>query len=121
MFLQEFRDGQHEGSVVSTQTVDSLSTDDRQAWRAIRKMLKDIGISIAAFDANKDFIVNWFKTAMETGAFEGESAEEDGSGSILLADDSIQSSGNTEPDIVSGRPFQDGGHDAVGQSISYGF
>ena len=121
MFLQEFRDGQHEGSLVSTQTIDSLSTNGRQAWRAIRKELEDIGISIEAFDANKDFIVDWLKTTIRTGAFEEGSAEEDGSNSILLADDSIKSSGNTEPDIVNGRPLQDGEHDAVGQPLPYGF
>lgn len=114
MFLQEFRDGQHEGSIVSTQTIDSLSTNDRQAWRAIRKELEDIGISIAAFDANRDFIVDWFKAAVRTGAFEEESAEENRSSSILLEDGLSQSSGNTEPDTVYSQPLEDVGHDNVG-------
>ncbi|MCJ1463945.1 hypothetical protein MMC07_002555 [Pseudocyphellaria aurata] len=70
MFKQEYQDGRHEGSMVSTQTIESLSVDEKQAWRAIRKELEDIGISIEAFDANKDFILNWFKTAISTGAFE---------------------------------------------------
>lgn len=84
--MQEFQDGKHEGSVISTRTVDSLSADERQAWRAIRKELEDIGISVAAFDANKDFIVNWFKTAISTGAFEEQTVEAETS-SVFLHDD----------------------------------
>lgn len=51
-------------------TVESLTVDDKQMWRTIRKELEDIGISVAAFDANKAFIMNWFQTVIETGAFE---------------------------------------------------
>ena len=115
MFLREFRDGKREGSIISTQTVDSLSMDERQAWRAIRKELEDIGVSIAAFDANKDFIVNWLKTAIVTGAFEEEAAEEDESGSLLLEDDLNQSFENPEPDnTVPYQPSKDVGNDPVG-------
>ncbi|MCJ1462733.1 hypothetical protein MMC07_001336 [Pseudocyphellaria aurata] len=86
VFKQEYRDGKREGSMMSAQTVDSLSADERQAWRAIRKELEDIGISVEAFDANKDFIVNWFKTAISTGAFEEQKSEAETS-SILDEDD----------------------------------
>ncbi|MCJ1263552.1 hypothetical protein MMC22_003422 [Lobaria immixta] len=112
MFLREFRDGKREGSIISTQTVDSLSMDERQAWRAIRKELEEIGISIAAFDANKDFIVNWLKTAIVTGAFEEETAEEDESSSLLLEDYSSQSFENLGPDdTVIYQPSKDVGND----------
>lgn len=43
--------------------------DDKQTWRTIRKELEDIGISVVAFDSNKAFIMQWFKMALETGAF----------------------------------------------------
>lgn len=69
-FREEFHQGKKEGSVVSLQTVDSLSADDRAVWRTIRKELEDIGISVAAFDANRNFIFDWFVAAVETGAFE---------------------------------------------------
>ena len=69
-FIDEFRQGRREGSIVSLQTVDSLSTDDRAVWRTIRKELEEIGISVAAFDANRNFILDWFVHAVETGAFE---------------------------------------------------
>ncbi|MCJ1469068.1 hypothetical protein MMC07_007700 [Pseudocyphellaria aurata] len=89
IFKKEYRDGKHEGSIVSTQTVESLSADEQQAWRAIRKELEDIGISVEAFDANKDFILNWFKTAISTGALEEQTLEAETS-SLLDEDDLSQ-------------------------------
>ncbi|KAL9118170.1 MAG: hypothetical protein Q9187_005289 [Circinaria calcarea] len=71
-FLQEFRDGKHEGSVISNQTVESLSTDEKEIWRSIRKELDDIGVTVAAFEANKTFIIEWFKQSIATGAFDEE-------------------------------------------------
>lgn len=69
-FIEEYRQGRREASVVSLQTVDSLSTDDKAVWRTIRKELEEIGISVAAFDTNRKFIYDWFIRAVETGAFE---------------------------------------------------
>ncbi|MCJ1462090.1 hypothetical protein MMC07_000690 [Pseudocyphellaria aurata] len=89
-FKQEYQEGKHEGSIVSTQTVETLSADEQQTWRAIRKELEDIGISVEAFDANKDFILNWFKTAISTGAFEEQALEAERS-SMLDEDDLSQS------------------------------
>jgi hypothetical protein len=85
--MQEFKDGKHEPSVISTQTMESLSMDEKQTWRTIRKELEDIGISVAAFDTNKGFILEWFRNAVSTGAFE-EQASEDDSSSITHEDDS---------------------------------
>lgn len=115
-FIQEFRDGKREGSVVSTQTVDSLAADENQAWQAIRKELEDVGVSVAAFDANKDFIVNWFKVAMTTGAFEEQPAE-DGSSSILCDDDFGQKLEDMEKDTLLSQPLEDPRHDPVSRYI----
>jgi ankyrin repeat protein len=68
--VKEFQDGRHEGSVLTIATVESLAQDEKDTWRAIRKELEDIGISVAAFDANKDFIMRWFQEAFSTGAFD---------------------------------------------------
>ena len=68
--ISDFQQGKRAPSVVSLQTVDSLDPDDKEAWRTIRKELEDIGISVAAFDANKDFIFEWFSNAVDTGAFQ---------------------------------------------------
>jgi hypothetical protein len=50
--------------------LDSLTTEDKQIWRAIRKELEEIGVTVAAFDANKEFILAWFREAVAGGAFE---------------------------------------------------
>lgn len=73
--VQEFQEGKHEGSVLTVATVESLSMDEKQTWRAIQKELEDIGISVAAFDANRGFIMNWFHDALETGKFEEQNRE----------------------------------------------
>ena len=111
MFLQELREGKREGSI---QTVDSLSRDERQAWRAIRKELQDIGISIAAFDANKDFIVDWFKTAISTGTFAEELVEKDGSSSIQMEVDPSEPSGGPRDKDTLSRRLEDERQDLVG-------
>ena len=114
MLLQEFRDGKREGSVISTQTVDSLSPDEKQAWRAIRKELEEIGISVAAFDANKEFILNWLKTAIVTRAFEEETAEEDELSRLLSEHVSSQSFEREGHDgTVLYQPSRDVGNDPV--------
>ena len=69
-FIEEFRQGRRENSIISIQTVDSLSADDRTIWRSIRKELEDIGIDLAAFEANRGFIIDWLENAVKTGAFE---------------------------------------------------
>lgn len=97
--MQEFWDGMREGSVVSTHSVDSLSNDERQAWSDIQKELKEIGISVATFNRNKEYIMNWFKTAISAGVFE-EQTTEDGSISILYDDDLSQSSEDLGHDNV---------------------
>ena len=63
--------------------MDSLSAEDRHTWRAIRKDLEDIGITVAAFEANRDFILRWFSHAVENGIFEEHYAPGSGSGSPL--------------------------------------
>lgn len=73
-FIEEFRQGKRESTIVSLQSVDSLSADDRAVWRTIRKELEEIGISVAAFDANRNFIFDWFIRAVEAGAFEEQNA-----------------------------------------------
>jgi hypothetical protein len=75
--LQEFRDGKRQGSVVSNQTLDSFDDDDeKQNWRTIRKELEDIGITVEAFEANRDFIFEWFTKAVANGAFEEQSLDD---------------------------------------------
>ncbi|KAK0107245.1 hypothetical protein ONS95_003946 [Cadophora gregata] len=74
---REFQDGKHEGSVITVATVESLAPNEKETWRAIRKELENIGISVMAFDANKSFIMDWFQTAIQSGAFEEQTIASD--------------------------------------------
>ena len=76
--MEEYQQGRRESSVISVQTVDSLSPDDRIAWRTIRKELEEVGVTVAAFEANRDFIFRWLTHAIKTGAFEEQNASEPG-------------------------------------------
>ena len=72
-YLKGVKNGRIESSVVSHETLDSLSCDDRDAWRTIRKELEDIGITIGTFESNRDLILDWFKRALEAGDFDEQS------------------------------------------------
>jgi hypothetical protein len=56
--------------VISTQTTDSLCTNDQQVWHTIQKELEDVGITVAVFNANKDFITEWILNTMRSGTSE---------------------------------------------------
>ncbi|KAL8678195.1 MAG: hypothetical protein Q9224_007137, partial [Gallowayella concinna] len=56
--------------MILLQTVGSLSSDHRAAWRAIRKDLEPIGITAEAYEANHDFIRHWLTHALDTGALD---------------------------------------------------
>ena len=73
---RDFQAGRHEASIVSSRSLESITQEDRDVWRTIRKELADIGISVAAFDANKTFIMDWFKTAIDNGAFEEQAPDD---------------------------------------------
>ena len=79
-YLRDLRSGRCEGSVVSYQTVESLTADDKALWRDTRKELNEIGISVSAFEQNKQYIFQWLAHAMETGAFEEQPSDADNSG-----------------------------------------
>ena len=110
--MEEFRQGKREGSAISLQTADSLSADDRVVWRAIRKDFEEIGITLAAFEANREFIFNWFNRAVESGAFEEQNghgaheesihSEEQESGT--RDEQSSESASETEPNVPERGP-----------------
>ena len=88
-FIEEFHHGKKEASTVSLQSMDSLSANDRAVWRTLGKDLRKIGISVAAFDANRDSIFNWLVRAVETGA----SGEQDERGV------NVESNGSDEQEL----------------------
>jgi hypothetical protein len=69
-FAREVREGKRRSTVTSTRTVDSLSSDQRRGWYTIRKELEDIGITVDAFNKNKQFIFEWLENALHNGTFE---------------------------------------------------
>ncbi|OJD27204.1 hypothetical protein ACJ73_01409 [Blastomyces percursus] len=69
--------GNRESSLISEQAADSLSSNDKLTWRTVRKELEEIGITVAAFDANREFILNWFAGAVELGTFQPRVADID--------------------------------------------
>ena len=107
--LRDVRDGRREPSIASRQTVDSLTPDDKEIWRAIRKELEDIGITIAAFDANEDFIFSWFTNAVDSGAFQeeeppspSESTCSSGTHSPVISSSSFKADKLDTPDVSGG-------------------
>ncbi|KAL8838029.1 MAG: hypothetical protein Q9170_002310 [Blastenia crenularia] len=68
-YLDEYQKGHRDGSVVSSH---SISSKDKVIWREIRKKLEEVGVgvTVAAFNSKKAFIVRWFKANVEAGAFE---------------------------------------------------
>jgi hypothetical protein len=66
-FIREYRAGLHESSIISIQSIQSLSMDDRESWEQIRIELDDVGITVEAFEQNKDFIIAWLRNAIANG------------------------------------------------------
>lgn len=66
-FMDEVQSGKREGSVVSTNTVESLTMDEKQAWRALRKELEDVGITPNLFTQYRDFIIKTLQDAISAG------------------------------------------------------
>ena len=97
--VRDFQEGQHEGSIRSVATIETLSVDEKQTWRTIRKELEEIGISVTAFDANKGLIMEWFQNALVTGAFEERQDDSDESSHSSLEADFKRASQDSD-----GRP-----------------
>ena len=73
--LAEMRSGVREGSIISTESIESLSSEDRDGWNQLRKDLEDVGVTPSLFLQHRTFIVHWFQSALREGAF-NESTEE---------------------------------------------
>jgi hypothetical protein len=76
--LGDFQDGGREGSVISAQSVEPLYAEDQEeTWHKIREELKEAGISVAAFELNKDFIFDWLKKNLVNHALDGTTRPDD--------------------------------------------
>jgi len=66
-FIDEVRTGKREGSVVTNHTVGSLSADEKEAWRQLRKELQSVGITPALFNQHRELIVERLLKAIDDG------------------------------------------------------
>lgn len=56
-----------EGSIRSFETAQSLNRSEITAWKHARREFESVGITMAAYQANREFILGWFKDALESG------------------------------------------------------
>ncbi|ERF73756.1 hypothetical protein EPUS_01010 [Endocarpon pusillum Z07020] len=96
MVIEEVRAGKREGSVISTQTIDSLSTDEREAWRQLRKELENVGITPALFSQHSLFIVTTLQRAL---------IEEGLAGDVALGDSHMTTESGQEA-LLPSHPIQ---------------
>lgn len=66
--LRDFQDERRQGSVITSKTVESMSVEDKETWREIRNELEEAGITVAALNMNKDFVINYLKQNSIAGA-----------------------------------------------------
>ncbi|KAJ5556823.1 hypothetical protein N7494_000738 [Penicillium frequentans] len=57
-FIDEIRSGKRESSVMSSVSTGSLSTDEKEEWRQLRRELQSIGISPEIFAHNREYILD---------------------------------------------------------------
>lgn len=63
--MREYRDSERGRSVSSNQMVESFSPGSWPTWSTVQRKLEDIGITAAAFEANKNLIFSWFTSVTE--------------------------------------------------------
>lgn len=56
-FISEIRSGKRESSAMSSLSAGSLSTDEKEEWRQLRKELQSIGVTPDIFSRNREFIL----------------------------------------------------------------
>ncbi|KAJ5368120.1 uncharacterized protein N7496_007880 [Penicillium cataractarum] len=68
-FMNEIRSGRRESSALSIVSTGSLSANEKEEWRQLRKELQSIGIPAETFSLNRDFIHTTLR-ALSQGEFE---------------------------------------------------
>jgi hypothetical protein len=67
-YRKEVRSGLHEGSVVSTASVEPLGL--REVWGSLSRELETAGLSSVTLTENQQFITDWFSDALMRGEME---------------------------------------------------
>lgn len=72
--LNQLRDdiqaGRHQGSVISSNSLDEAKEGDENVWRELTQALEDVGVSEAMINENREFIVTWLSRALKEGELE---------------------------------------------------
>lgn len=66
-FIDDIRSGKRESAAMSNVSTGSLSLDEEESWRALRKELQSIGITPDLFTQHRPFIINTLQTLMTQG------------------------------------------------------
>lgn len=69
-YIEEIRTGRREGSIISTDSIDSLSPDEKEAWRGVRKELEDVGITPELFTRHSAWIKKTLSDASQSGSLQ---------------------------------------------------
>ena len=80
--MAEVRAGKREGSVISTQTFDTTTRNDQETWDALRRELEDIGVSPGIINEKRQFIITWFREAIEMGNLDGAATPKANDGAV---------------------------------------
>ena len=62
--VQEYQDRKREGSIFSSFSADSLTSEERIRWRTIRKELERSGLTLAVLDNNRELIIQCVTAAI---------------------------------------------------------
>jgi hypothetical protein len=74
-WVQEFRAGLRESSVMSDSSGLAETIDSDNVWGQLREELEDIGISESVLKENQRFITDWLKRAIKSGMLEEENPD----------------------------------------------
>ena len=77
ILIAEVRSGKREGSVISIETVDSITRNNQESWNGFRRELEDVGISSSVIAAKRDFLIVWFQEAVAAGKLEEDVPEKE--------------------------------------------
>lgn len=106
-FINDIRAGKRESSVLSSASTGSLSTDEKEQWRQLRRELQSIGITPEIFAHNREFILNTLRALSQNdieysrvnlAAIEEEESAPEHHGDV--ADDSSESGSQGDRNIL---------------------
>jgi hypothetical protein len=115
-FINEVQTGKREGSVVTNHTTDSLSADEKEAWRQLRKELESVGITPALFNQHRELIIERLLKAINDGDLAEDIGEELSDTTSGTTRDSTEERLDTDPTYRHGDLAEDPGDEHSGRT-----